>query len=462
MSDLFSSLTSAARSLDAQRLGLDVAGQNIANVNTPGYARRVVDLVAVAPAAPGTPGRGVEAAGIRALRDRLLERRLQQELPSERREAAIAETLSIVEATLGQPGASIDGSLQRFFDAFARLAEDPTSSVARQEVVLQGESIAADFRNMASRLDSARHDVNRHITAATDSINSLVTRIAALNQAIGTAGSAEASLHARDDQARLVRELSELVDVRALERSDGGVDLSIGSGRALVVGTTAYAVTATPAAPSGLAQLTLGGATITSEISGGRLGGLLQARDVKIPDYQARLDTIAYELATRVNALHTAGYDQTGVDAGDFFAFSTALIGSAGAAAALIVESAVAADPRRVAAASIAQAGDNQTAKAITSLRDDRVLDSNTATLADGWGQLVYRVGRDARAAAAERDSRREIVRQVDALRDEVSGVSLDEEAMHLLKFQRAYEANARFFRTIDDMLQTLLNVLVR
>ncbi len=80
MSDLFSSLTSASRALDAQRLGLDVAGQNIANVNTPGYARPTVDLAAAAPDSPLSAGRGVDVVSIRALRDRLLERRLGQDV----------------------------------------------------------------------------------------------------------------------------------------------------------------------------------------------------------------------------------------------------------------------------------------------------------------------------------------------------------------------------------------------
>jgi flagellar hook-associated protein 1 FlgK len=80
--------------------------------------------------------------------------------------------------------------------------------------------------------------------------------------------------------------------------------------------------------------------------------------------------------------------------------------------------------------------------------------------LHDTWGQLVYRVGRDTQAARNEQQSREEIVDQVDALRDQVSGVSLDEEAVNLLKYQKAYEANARFFRAIDTTLDTLLGIL--
>ncbi len=100
--------------------------------------------------------------------------------------------------------------------------------------------------------------------------------------------------------------------------------------------------------------------------------------------------------------------------------------------------------------------------KAIAGLATNRVLDGGTATLSDSWSRLVYRVGRDSQAATQEHASRSDIVSQVEALRDQVSGVSLDEEAMQLLRFQRAYEANARFFQAIDQALETLLQTLAR
>jgi len=459
VSDLFTSLTTASRALATHRMGIDIAGHNIANVNTPGYARRVVDLAARGPGTPAGAGSGVDVMTIRALRDRLLEERLNREAPLEGREAVVASALQVVETALGRPGESIDARLAAFFNSFAGLADDPTSRNLRHEVVLQGEAVAAAFRDMAGRLDRSRQDADREVRGLVDDINNLTTRIASLNQAIART-SAEASLHLRDEQGALVRRLAELVEISVVTRSDGGVDISAGQGRPLVVTANAYAIGVTSTAPSGFAALSINGATVTSELTGGRLGGHLYVRDTTIPAYQARLDEIAYELHQRVNALHTAGYDQSGVDAGDFFAFSTPPSGMSGAAAALIVHSTVAADPTKVAAASIAQPGDNQTARAIASLRDDRVLSGNTATFSDLWGQLVYRVGRDARSAADARDSRAEIVRQVESLRDNVSGVSLDEEAMNLLKFQRAYEANAKFFTIIDETLEMLLSLV--
>ena len=457
---LFTSLTSAARALDAQRYGLDVAGQNIANVNTPGYSRRTIDLAAIPPDGAGSAGRGVDVVGVRALRDRLLETRLQQEVPAQTAQGAMHAALSVVEAALGDPGSSIDKSLQNFFDAFSRLAEAPGSATARQDVLLQADNMADAFRNMYARLDAARRDADRQIRSVTEDVNELTGQIAELNDAIASAASAESALHLRDDQAQLVRKLAELVDIDVLERTEGGVDISVGNGRPLVVGVTTYDVMLTNTPPFGYAALGVNGTTITSEITGGRLGGLLTVRDVNIVDYQESLDELAFEVANQVNTLHTAGFDQTGAAAGDLFDFSPAIAPPTGAAAAIRVVPAVAADARLVAAAGIANGGDNQNARAIAALREELVLNGGTATLSDAWGQLVYRVGRDTRSALQEMKSREEIVAQVDALRDEVSGVSLDEEAMNLLKFQRAYEANARFFTMVDRTIEMLLNMV--
>ena len=460
MSNLFTSLTSASRALEAQRYGLDVTGQNIANVNTPGYSRRTIDLAALAPDGTGSAGRGVSVVGVRAQRDRLLEARLQQEVPAQHREIAMAGALSVVEAALGTPGSSIDKSLQNFYDAYGRLAESPVSATVRQDVLLQAGSLAESFRDMAMRFDSARRDVDRQVRGATDEVNSLVEQIRAMNVSIAGSPSLESSLHLRDDQAQLVRQLSEIVDLQVLERSEGGVDITIGNGRALVVGNTAYSVTVTNTPPTGYAALSANGTAVTSEITGGRLGGLLQVRDVTVPDYQARLDDVAFGVATQINAIHTAGFDQSGAAAGDLFALSTAPgPGSTGAAAALIVDAAVAADARLIAAAGVANGGDNSAARAMAVLREQPVLNGGTTTLSDAWGQLVYRVARDTKSATDESNSRKEIVRQVDALRDQVSGVSLDEEAMNLLKFQRAYEANARFFSMVDETIGVLMNM---
>ena len=448
---LFSSLSMAVRSLDAQRVGIDVAGQNIANLNTEGYSRRRVDYAEVVTAA-----HGVEVTGIRAVRDMFLEARLRQEQPAEAREGAIASSLQVLETALAGTGRSLDAQLTAFFDSFAALAQDPTSMVARDAVALQGRQLVAAFGDAADALDTTRRATDTDIRGGVEELNALTREIASINSAIGSAGNANTE-GLRDRQLLAVQKLSRLMNVTVTAREDGGIDVAATGGRALVIGVNRYEVTVVNTPPQGLAALTLGGADITSQITSGSLGGWLHVRDTLIPDYESRLDSLAYSAATEVNTLHAAGTDLNGATGQNFF---TPPAGIAGAAAALAVDPALAADPRKIAASQSGAAGDNEVAKAIAGLRDARVLNSGTTTLSGSWAQLVYRVGSDSANARTAQATRGEVVSQIARLRDSVVGVSLDEEAASLMKFQRAYEANARFFSTVDQLLGTLLNMV--
>jgi flagellar hook-associated protein 1 FlgK len=452
---LFHSLSMAAQSLQAQQYAMDVTGQNIANVNTPGYTRRVVDFAEV----PAKFGGGVTVQGVRSVRDGFIERRLLEQVPVGAREGAVAEALALVETALGAPGAALDGQLTALFDAFAALADDPASPVGRRQVQIAAESLSSGFAEMTDRLETARRDADLRLRGTVDEINSITTRLAELNQAIPGARAAGSAHSLEDEQHALVRQLSGLVDLRVIERSEGGVDVTLANGQPLVIGESPIPLEIAQDA-SGYAVIQSGGQDVAQAVGGGALGGHLRVRDTLIPGYQAALDQLAFDTAAQVNALHSAGFDATGQPGGDFFTFSVPPSGVSGAARAIQVSAGIAADNGRIAAAAAPLPGDNGTARAIAGLRTARVLNGNTATLNDAWAGFVYQVGADARAAANARDTQAAMVREVDAIRDQVSGVSLDEEALNLLKFQRAYEANARFFTTVDSMLVTLLNLV--
>ena len=201
---------------------------------------------------------------------------------------------------------------------------------------------------------------------------------------------------------------------------------------------------------------------ITAEISGGTLGGVIFTRDVLLPAYMTDLDDLAHEFATQVNTLHAAGVGGDGGTGRNFFAFLPAIVGAAGAAGAITVDAAVAADANRIAAAGQVDQSATTPPRATSRRCGTHVSSAARRRWPTRWGQLVYRVGRDAQVAKDEQRSRLDIVNQVDQLRDQVSGISLDEEAMQLMRFQRAYEANARFFRAVDMTLDTLMQTLAR
>jgi flagellar hook-associated protein 1 FlgK len=276
---LINTLSEANSGLAAAEYGLNITGQNIANLNTPGYARRTVGLAEVPPGSGG----GVQITGARAMRDMLIEARLRQQLPGEAQQGAVAGSLAVVETALGKTGESIDGSLSAFFDAFAALAQDPSSSISRDSVVQHGQELARSFNAMAGGLVDARRSADGQVRSTVDQINALAAQIASLNTAIGNAAGNDAET-LRDQQGEALKTLSGLADVHVLQRPDGGADVSIGNGRALVIGDNTYGLAIGSAGISGMATVTSGGADITAEIKSGQLGGLLQVRDSFMPD----------------------------------------------------------------------------------------------------------------------------------------------------------------------------------
>jgi flagellar hook-associated protein 1 FlgK len=457
MSGLFGMLSTTARSLDSQRYGLDAAGQNIANVNTPGYSRRVVDFGAVPPTSERlNAGNGVEVLGVRRLRDRFLDRRLFQENPAQNRETALAEALGIVESSLGSPNATLNARLNQFFDAFGGLSQAPTSSTARADVLAKGQALAGEIRATDGRFQQAQLDSDRRIRDSVTEINSLANRLASLNDRIANSDES-GTLALSDEQNEVVRELSSYLDIETIDLPNGTVQVSFGRGKPLVVSDVAYAVTIQNEPTTGFAHLYSGVTDVTTAITGGKVAGLIAARDVNIPSYRSQLDTLAYEVVNQVNTLHDAGFTLGGVDAPPFF---QPLGAPAGAAQLIALDPTVAANANLIAAGSVAATpGDNGTARALATLRDARVLSGGSATFTSFYTDLVYDVGEDRSVAMSEGNVRAEVVAQIDNLRDSVSGVSLDEEAASMMRFQRAYEANARFFTTVNQTLDVLLNL---
>jgi len=330
MPGLFSALSMAARALEAQQTGLQTVGTNIANVNTSGFARRTVDFAEVAPSDRASAG-GVTVEAIRAIRDTFTEQRLWAEQPLEQQQAALTNVLTQVQAAAGTAGHSLDGNLTAFFNAFARLAQDPTSSSARQDVILQAQALGAAFSQAAGQLTSAQQNADLQVRSSIDDINTLASRVAALNASLAGAGgvSSPGGQTVVDQLYAAVSSLSEIVDVSVTTRTDGQLDVSFAGGRALVVGGNTYAVSAGTTSTGFVAVKSADGTDVTSGINGGRVGGLLKARDSLIPGYRTQLDTLAYTVVQQVNIQHQAGFDLNGTAGGNFFTPLASIPGAA-------------------------------------------------------------------------------------------------------------------------------------
>jgi flagellar hook-associated protein 1 FlgK len=203
---------------------------------------------------------------------------------------------------------------------------------------------------------------------------------------------------------------------------------------------------------SGLQHVFSQGKDVTATIVSGQLGGLLAARDQQIPSFQSQLDTLAAGLANAVNGVQTAGYDLSGNKGTNLFSPPPAA--GTGAAASLAV---AITDPSLIAASADGTAGSNANAEAMYSLSSQAIILGQSPT--DYYSSLVFNVGNAAANANAEQSASSLVLQQLNDLRSSISGVSLDQEAANLVQYQQAYSASAQVVSTINQMMQTVINM---
>jgi len=254
-----------------------------------------------------------------------------------------------------------------------------------------------------------------------------------------------------DQRTQLIDQLSSLIDVSTIP-TDNTLTLTTASGAPLVVGQTSFQLT-TELDSSGTQHIFSQGSDITSTIVSGQLGGILQARDQQIPAFQNQLDTLASGLATAVNQVQTAGYDLNGNPSTGNNLFNPPLSGS-GAAASLSV---AISDPALIAASSDGSSGSNGNAEAMYALRNQGIISGQSPT--DYYSGIVFNIGSAVSNANASQSASNLVLQQLNDQRSSISGVSLDEEAANMMRYQQAYAASAQVISTISTMMEDIINM---
>jgi flagellar hook-associated protein 1 FlgK len=448
--------------LAAFQQALSVTGQNISNVNTDGYSRQQAILNETQPqnSRPGQIGTGVEAAQIRRSVDTFIEQQLQTSHARLGQYNANQSVLTQIEPLFADSNdLGIGAAMNDFFKAWQDVATSPGDLTARTVLLSKAAVLTGRFNQSASQLADQRVGLDGQIRQSITDINGLADQVADLNVRITLAeASGQQANDLRDQRGRLLNQLADLIDISSLEDSSGQVSVFVGNGQALVAGNKTYDLSGVAnSSNNGLVDVMYdagGGADtpLQSVITGGRLKGLLDARDTTIPSLQTSLNTLAAQLVSQVNIQHQAGYGLDGSTGQNFFSAS-------GTTASTIAVGLT--DRVKIAASSTAAGvpGNNVNALAVASLQTASVAGLGNATYQEYYSATAGSFG--AQLQAAERDaSAQEIVQeQLEAHRAEVSGVSLDEELVNLLKYQRAYQAASKLITTSDEMLQTILSI---
>ena len=441
MPDLLSLLSFGANAIAATNTSIGVTSNNIANANTDGYSRQSTDTT-------GTPVR---------VADNLLSGRIQTAAGSLAMSQAFADALAELEGGLTS-GGTIDEQVGQLFSKVSAASAAPTDSTSRDSVVAAARALVSGIQRRAAGLQAARKEADARIRDSATSATTLAKQLAAANTAVAK-NHDPASLDARD---KIAKQLGQLVGGQARIDGDGQMRYVLDGGAVLVDGRHAAALTTRSDSVTGLARLeVVDGASrrdVTPAIGGGAIGAQLQIRDHTIPAVQTKLDQVAYDVTTSLNAVHTANAGLDGVTGRPMF---TPLTQVAGAASSIAVDPALDADSRLLAlAAPGAGAGDNRGALALFAVGTASVASGGTATLGDAALDIVSSValaGADAKGSVT-RDSL--VSDHLAALRDSLAGVDTQEELTNLARFEHASSAMTKVVSTIDNMLGSLIEQL--
>ncbi len=440
----FGGLFIGASGLGAQRRGVEVAGQNIANVNTDGYTRQRVSIEPAAgqvrPALHSTwngTGLGVRAVEFQRLRDIFLDRRSHEETARRSELQARTDTFRSIEDIFNEPSDSgLSSVLADFFAGWDDVANSPDDVAARAQLAERGRTLATDI-NQIRRSLSTLQDVNRsRVESIIEQVNVDAAQVARLQDTIQTARASGLNANELLDQRdALLQGIAEKVGGTARHEPDGSVTFFVGS-VALIRGSNSYAMEVNEVGGATEVVWPLDGRDVGL---GGEAAGLLETINSLIPDYQSQVDAIAADLRDTVNAVHVTGFDLNGDPGLDFFVDTPE---------GLAINPAILDDPELIAASNTAGDLDGSVALQIAGLTG----------VDETYNEVIVRLGVLSQAAQRRQDLQDSVVQQVTFEQEASNGVNLDEELSDLVRFQRAYESNARFISAVDEMLNTLVN----
>jgi len=328
LSDIFQISVSA---LQAFQAAINVTSNNIANASTPGYDVETANLTEAVPQADGvsTVGAGVQVAGITRAYSQAATTQLNTSQSTLAQLTATQNYATEIDNDFGTNLGGLSTAIQSFYNAAATVANDPTSTAARQALLNDAQGVAGSFQSASGQLNALNSDVNSRITADVTQINSISAAIANLNQQIegATAQSGgQAPNELLDQRDQQISNLSQLVGVTTTTQTDGAINVFVGNGQPLVLEDQSHALTTLPNqfdAQQLEVGSTLASGSISSQITSGDLGGLLEARSQVINPALNQLGQIATVLSQTVNSQQAQGLDLNGNFGAPIFSVGT-------------------------------------------------------------------------------------------------------------------------------------------
>ncbi len=485
----------AMTGLFAQKSAIEITAHNIANASTPGYSRQRAELCTKEPwptpgfnmpGGAGQFGTGVQIKTINRIRDQFLDMQIRQQTLLQGEWSQRNDALSQVETLFMELSDSgLNSVLENFWDDWNQLSKYPDSLPVRTTVVESSVTLTDTIRHTYEQLETLQTDLNEQMKIKVDHVNSLLTRIADLNNQIRvTSVSGLSPNDLLDKIDLLLDDLNNTVSAQVGVQGDKTIKVMIG-GMNVVDGSTTTLLTAVPNADGFFqvgADLGRGNSAILEwEDLGGEFCGLAHARDVDVAGYMESLNQMARALAEQVNTIYQEGYgldDDAESNTGKLF-----FVGGKGelftgeepiGAASIYINPEIISNPLHIAAAGGERLdedgkpdpGDAVNALRIYQLRDQTITITNAAgekvltdTINNFYKSFIAKLGVAANQAEDMVYNQETLVAQLENRKESISGVSLDEEMTNMIQYQSAYMAAAKMVNVIDEMTRIMINL---
>ena len=453
MVGLNASLSIASQALAADSGALEITNNNIENANTVGYTRQVVTLSAQALVqGSSVQDAGVSYDGFSSVRDELLQIGINQKTSDSASLSAQSASYAQLQTSFSSTTSGVGAALSIFFNDLSNTSTQPTDSASRQSVLADAGQLTTAFHQASSALATTKSNADSQVVSTISQINQLSSQIASLNAQLSTLPTGQDGGSIQDQRDQLTTQLAGLTGISVVNTGSAPT-ITTTDGSPLVMGTQSYSLQVSQASDGTHRVLNAQGQDITTKLSSGTLGGAITTRDTTVPALSSKLDDLASQFASSINAAQTSGRDQNGATGQPLFSLPTdGSSAAAGISVALTSTSSLA-------LSSDGSAGSSGNVANFMAVQTTQLASGDTPS--NAYASLVYSVGSGGSTVNSSLTATQASLSQLTTQQASTEGVSVDEETTNLIRYQNAYTAAARVISTINDLFTTLMNIPV-
>ncbi len=473
--------------LFASKESMATTSHNIANANTDGFSKQELRQETGITLREGdyVIGTGTNIASIKRNHDNLVEKKLNKALTQHNFNEERSTQLGQVEEIFNEINSDgMNKILNRFFNSFRELANQPDNETIRGMVRENARIVTGDFHRIQDNIDHQKNHINKQLDLIIGDVNSLTKNIANLNKEIAAVEVSGAHANdLRDQRDRDLRSLSEYFPVNAYDDEKNQFVVSVDGIGSLVAGEVTQELATGSTVGSGNKAEDKGasevffksrpGNPISQGFKSGKIGALIKTRTDELYKVERELDQLAHGLVLSTNAIHRRGFANIPVDPelekrglassskATGINFFKEPLDLKRAAEYIDLSDEVKEDVNNIATALAPNSpGDNRLAIAISKLQHEKILDGGTTSFEEHYQKTVGHLGLVSGKTKVEMEQSGGILAQAKSIKERISGVSLDEEAANMVRYQNAYEASAKVIRAADEMFKTVLGIM--